>query len=143
MNIRRVEWQNFASYGNKLQIIDFEKKTGNFYLVVGQNGAGKSTMSDVIKFALYGKLANKRLKDIPNRFNKSAWCKIVLQKDARTEVVIERGVSPGILRCFVNGQEYDQAGKKNVQQFIEEEVSEITIPENIFGMVGENEKFVV
>jgi len=133
MNIRRVEWQNFASYGNKLQIIDFEKKTGNFYLVVGQNGAGKSTMSDVIKFALYGKLANKRLKDIPNRFNKSAWCKIVLQKDARTEVVIERGVSPGILRCFVNGQEYDQAGKKNVQQFIEEEV--IGLPFYVFNNI--------
>ena len=43
MNIKTVEWRNFASYGNKIQIIDFEKGTGNFYLVLGQNGAGKST----------------------------------------------------------------------------------------------------
>jgi len=133
MNIRKVEWRNFASYGNKIQTIDFEKGTGNFYLVLGQNGAGKSTISDVIKFALYGKLHNKKLKDIPNRFNKSAWCKIILQKDATTEVVIERGISPGILKCFVNGQEYDQAGKKNVQSFIEEEV--IGLPFYVFNNI--------
>lgn len=133
MNIRRVEWRNFASYGNKLQVIDFEKKTGNFYLVLGQNGAGKSTISDVIKFALYGKLHNKRLRDIPNRFNKSAYCRIILQKDAITEVIIERGVAPGILRCFINGQEYDQAGKRNVQEFIEEEV--IGLPFYVFNNI--------
>lgn len=133
MNIRRVEWRNFASYGNKLQVIDFEKKTGNFYLVLGQNGAGKSTISDVIKFALYGKLHNKRLRDIPNRFNKSAYCRITLQKDSVTEVIIERGVAPGILRCFINGQEYDQAGKRNVQEFIEEEV--IGLPFYVFNNI--------
>jgi DNA repair exonuclease SbcCD ATPase subunit len=130
MKIQKVEWKNFASYGNKLHSIEFESDTGNFYLVTGANGSGKSTVSDVIKFAIYGKLDNKKLKDIPNRFNKSAWCKITLQKDSFTTVEIERGVSPGILRCFVNGQEFDQAGKRNVQEYIESEI--IGLPFYVF-----------
>jgi len=125
MYIKKIEWRNFASYGNKLQTIEFNENNGNFYLVLGQNGVGKSTISDVIKFSLYGKLDNKKLKDIPNRFNNSAWCRIVLQKNKFTEVVIERGISPNILKCFINGKEYEQAGKKNIQQYIEDEIIEL------------------
>jgi len=130
MKIQKVEWKNFASYGNKLHTVEFENDMGNFYLVTGANGSGKSSVSDVIKFAIYGRLDNKKLKDIPNRFNKSAWCKITLQKDSFTTVEIERGVSPGILKCFVNGQEFDQAGKRNVQEYIESEI--IGLPFYVF-----------
>lgn len=41
MKIKTIEFRNFASYGNKLQKIEFEDNTGNFYLVLGQNGSGK------------------------------------------------------------------------------------------------------
>jgi DNA repair exonuclease SbcCD ATPase subunit len=133
MKIKSVEFRNFASYGNKIQKIEFEENVGNFYLILGQNGAGKSTISDVIKFALYGKLQNKNLKDIPNRFNSNAWCKIVLEKDARTEVVIERSINPSNLKCTVNGMVYDQAGKSNVQAFIEEDV--IGLPFYVFNNI--------
>jgi len=133
MKIKKIEWKNFGSYGNKLQSLEFTNNEGNFYLVLGQNGSGKSTISDVIKFSLYGKLQKKKLKDIPNRFNGAAWCRITLDKDAFTEVIIERGVNPGILNCFVNAQEYDQAGKRNVQQYIEEEV--IGLPFYVFNNI--------
>lgn len=133
MKIKKISWKNFGSYGNKLQTLEFEEGVGNFYLVLGQNGSGKSTISDVIKFSLYGKLKNKKLKDIPNRFNGSAWCQIILEKDSFTEVIIERGVNPGILKCSINGQEYDQAGKRNIQQFIEEEV--IGLPFYVFNNI--------
>lgn len=133
MKIKKVEWRNFASYGNKIHTIEFEENIGNFYLVLGQNGAGKSTTSDVIKFALYGKLQNKSLKDIPNRFNSNAWCKITLEKDAHTEVVIERTINPSSLKCSINGIVYDQAGKSNVQAFIEEEV--IGLPFYVFNNI--------
>jgi DNA repair exonuclease SbcCD ATPase subunit len=133
MKIKLIEFRNFASYGNKLQKIEFENNTGNFYLVLGQNGVGKSSISDVIKFSLYGKLQNKNLKDIPNRFNANAWCRIVLEKDTHTEVIIERGLNPNVLKCFVNGMIYDQAGKKNVQNFIEEEV--IGLPFYVFNNI--------
>lgn len=52
MNIKYIEFKNFQSYGNQLQRIDFSDSS-NFAVIVGDNGAGKSTISDIIKFAIY------------------------------------------------------------------------------------------
>lgn len=41
MRIKSVSFKNFGSYGNKDQTVEFSNETGNFYLVVGNNGAGK------------------------------------------------------------------------------------------------------
>lgn len=130
MKIRSIEWKNFGSYGNNTQKIVFDDQQGNFYLIVGSNGAGKSTISDVIKFGLYGKLDNKHLKDIPNRFNGNAFCRILLEKNSTTLVTIERGIAPNVFRLYVNGVEYDQAGKKNMQEFLEDEL--LGIPYYVF-----------
>lgn len=130
MKIRNIEFKNFGSYGNNIQKITFDDQQGNFFLVVGSNGAGKSTVSDVIKFGLYGKLDNKNLRDIPNRFNGNAFVRIQLEKTPTTLVTIERGLQPNIFRLFVNGIEYDQAGKKNMQEFLEEEI--LGIPYYVF-----------
>jgi len=130
MKIKSIEWKNFGSYGNNNQKILFDDQQGNFYLVVGSNGAGKSTISDVIKFGLYGKLDNKHLRDIPNRFNGNAFCRILLEKNPTTLVTIERGIAPNVFRLYVNGIEYDQAGKKNMQEFLEEEI--LGIPYYVF-----------
>lgn len=130
MKIRSVEFKNMGSYGNNTQKIVFDDQQGNFYLVVGANGAGKSTVSDVIKFGLYGKLDNKPLRDIPNRFNKNAYVKIVLEKNPTNIVTIERGIAPGIFNLYVNGVAYDQAGKKNMQEYLEDEI--LGIPYYVF-----------
>jgi DNA repair exonuclease SbcCD ATPase subunit len=130
MKIKTVEWRNVSSYGNNTQKIVFDDQQGNFYLVVGANGAGKSTTSDVIKFGLYGKLDNKNLRDIPNRFNGNAFVRILLEKNPTTLVTIERGLSPNIFRLFINGVEYEQAGKKNMQEFLEDEI--LGIPYYVF-----------
>jgi recombinational DNA repair ATPase RecF len=63
MRLSKIEWRNFASYGNKVQSLSFDDNS-NLYLVVGENGAGKSSISDVITFGLYGKLDGKKLKDM-------------------------------------------------------------------------------
>jgi DNA repair exonuclease SbcCD ATPase subunit len=95
-----------------------------FFLVQGKNGNGKSTLSDVIKFALYGKLENKKLKDMANRMNKHAEIKISLSTRKGT-VVVERGVEPGYFRLFLNGKQIDKAGKRSVQEYLEEELLEM------------------
>jgi DNA repair exonuclease SbcCD ATPase subunit len=133
MRIKSVSFRNFGSYGNKDQTVEFSNETGNFYLVVGSNGAGKSTISDAIKFGLYGKLDTKKMSDIPNRFNGAAAVKIIIQKNPTTEVTIERGVWPNFFRVYINGREYDQAGKKNVQTFLEEEI--LGMPYYVFNNV--------
>jgi DNA repair exonuclease SbcCD ATPase subunit len=97
---------------------------------VGSNGAGKSTASDVIKFGLYGRVDNKKLRDLPNRFNNAASVKIAVEKNKNTIVTVERGIAPNFFRVLINGVEYDQAGKKNVQDYLEEEI--LGIPYYVF-----------
>lgn len=130
MKIREISWKNFGSYGNKEQKIEFDSLQGNFYLVLGSNGAGKSTTSDVIKFGLYGRVDNKKLRDIPNRFNGNMMVKIVVEKNPTTIATIERGLAPNYFKLSINGVEYDQAGKKNVQEYIEDEI--LGIPFYVF-----------
>lgn len=50
---KNLRWKNFLSTGNNWSEVDFQKAKTT--LVVGQNGAGKSTMLDALSFALFGK----------------------------------------------------------------------------------------
>ncbi len=120
MKIKKIEWRNFSSYGNKTQTLALEDRNSLFQ-IVGENGAGKSSISQVITFGLYGKLEGKKLKDIPNRINGNAWVRITLEHQT-TEVVIERGLDPNLFRIFLNGKEFDQAGVKSVQDFLTEDI---------------------
>lgn len=128
MRIKKVEWRNFSSYGNRTQEIEFEDEA-NLYQVVGENGAGKSSISQVITFGLYGKLDGKKLKDIPNRINGNAWVRITLDSNG-TEVVVERGLEPNLFKLYLNGIEYDQAGVRSVQDYLTEDI--LGIPYYVF-----------
>lgn len=129
MQIISIEFRNFASYGNALQRLDFEEKNSHLYLVLGGNGFGKSTIANVIIFGLYGQVENINLPDLPNRINKNLWVRIKLRCGERT-VVIERGIAPKLFRAEINGVPLDQAGKTNVQEYLESEVFEM--PYNVF-----------
>jgi len=51
MKIRNIEWKNFNGYGNVIQKIDFTKD-GQLYLLVGQNGSGKSSIAEAITYGV-------------------------------------------------------------------------------------------
>jgi DNA repair exonuclease SbcCD ATPase subunit len=78
---------------------------------------------------LYGKLEGIKLADLPNRINKNLWVRIVIQCK-NIEVIIERGLAPAIFTVSLNGVEYDKAGKRSVQDYLEEEV--YGIPYHVF-----------
>jgi DNA repair exonuclease SbcCD ATPase subunit len=124
MRIRSVEWRNFNSYGNSLQHIDFEENSGDLYLLLGGNGHGKSTIAEVITFALYGKIERKNKSDLPNRLNKNLWCRIVIRSKNKIVEII-RGVSPNLFEVKIDGVSYDTAGTSNVQDYLELEISDI------------------
>ena len=128
MRIKKIEWRNFSSYGNRKQEIEFEDEAC-LYQVVGENGAGKSSISQVITFGLYGKLEGKKLKDIPNRINGNAWVKITLDSNG-SEIVVERGLEPNLFKLYINGIEYDQAGVRSVQDYLAEDI--LGIPYYVF-----------
>jgi DNA repair exonuclease SbcCD ATPase subunit len=128
MRIKKIEWKNVASYGNKIQRLELPEETG-LIQVFGENGAGKSTISDVITFGLYGKLEGKKLKDIPNRSNGNAWMKITFEEDGKIYEV-ERGLDPPIFQLSIQGEIYDRAGQKNVQEFLSDDI--LKIPYYVF-----------
>jgi DNA repair exonuclease SbcCD ATPase subunit len=128
MRITKVEWKNFTSYGNRKQELDLSNET-SLYQIVGENGAGKTSISQVITFALYGKVEGKKLKDIPNRINGNAWTKVTLDNYG-IEVVVERGLDPNIFKLTVNGTEYDKAGSRSIQEYLEDDI--IGIPYYVF-----------
>jgi DNA repair exonuclease SbcCD ATPase subunit len=50
---KKIKFKNFLSTGNQFTEIDFDKS--NTTLIVGANGAGKSTVLDALTFSLFGK----------------------------------------------------------------------------------------
>lgn len=128
MKIKKIEWRNVASYGNKIQKLEFPNSPG-LIQVFGENGGGKSTISDVITFGLYGELKGKKLKDIPNRSNGGAWIKIEFEQDGKI-FEVERGIDPGIFNLYIDGNLYDRAGKEKVQEFLSNDI--LRIPFYVF-----------
>ena len=58
MRIKKIEWKNFASYGNRKQTLELSDSSFLFQ-IFGANGFGKTTISQVIAFCLYGKVEGK------------------------------------------------------------------------------------
>jgi DNA repair exonuclease SbcCD ATPase subunit len=129
MRIEEISFKNFASYGNQVQTLEFDKKKSSLYLVLGGNGYGKSTIANAIVYGLYGKLEDFNLPDLPNRINKNLWVRIKLTCGNKT-VIVERGIAPKLFSVSVDGLELDQAGVTNVQDYLENEVFEI--PYHVF-----------
>mgnify|MGYP003636575171 CR=1 FL=1 len=129
MKIISVEFKNIASYGNKKQKLEFPEDTTELYLTLGKNGHGKTTIANAIVFGLYGKVEGVKLGDLPNRINKELWVKVHV-KCGTMDVVIERGLAPSFFKVVINGVEYDKAGKKSVQDYLEDEV--FGIPYHVF-----------
>lgn len=129
MRIDYIEFKNFASYGNKKQRLEFKKDGSELFLTLGKNGDGKTTIANAIIFALYGKVEGVKLSDLPNRINKELWVKVGIQCGT-INVEIERGLAPTKFNVLLNGVEFDKAGKRSVQEYLEEEV--YGIPYHVF-----------
>lgn len=128
MKIKKIEWRNFNSYGNRNHSIKFDDEA-KLYQIVGHNGAGKSTISEVIIFGLYGKIDGKTLKEIPNRINGNAWVKILLEAK-NSEIIIERGLAPDFLKVTIDGVLYDSADKRSIQEHLTNNI--LGIPMSVF-----------
>jgi len=53
INFEYVRWKNFLSTGNNFTEIQLNKESTT--LIIGENGAGKSTVLDALCFGLFGK----------------------------------------------------------------------------------------
>ena len=53
IHFEKVRWKNFLSTGNQFTEIELDRNETT--LIIGENGAGKSTVLDALCFALFGK----------------------------------------------------------------------------------------
>ena len=117
-----LKFKNFLSTGNNWTNIDLNKSKST--LIVGQNGAGKSTMLDAIAFGLFGK---------PHRnINKPQLINTVNNKNCVVEVTfvigkaqykIIRGIKPNVFEIWKNGDMINQSShSKEYQKILEQNI---------------------
>ena len=111
----KIRWKNFLSTGNQFTEVDFLKHSTN--LIIGTNGAGKSTILDALTFSLFGKSFRK--------INKPQLINSVNDKNCVVEVEfsiggvswkIERGIKPAIFKVWRDDNLLDQASAAADQQ---------------------------
>lgn len=118
----KVRYKNILSTGNSWTTIDLNRNKST--LIVGENGAGKSTILDAISFALYGKAFRK--------INKPQLMNSINQRDLMVEVyftsngadyVIKRGMKPNVFEILKNGILLNQdASSRDYQAYLEESI---------------------
>jgi len=119
---QRLSWANFLSTGNNVTTIDLEKNPST--LVIGTNGAGKSTMLDALSFALFGK-AHRNI-------NKAQMINSINRKHCLVEVdfsvhsaqyKIVRGLKPAKFEIWKNGELINQnSHNKEYQKILEQNI---------------------
>ena len=103
----KLRFKNFLSTGNNFTEIDFEKSPTT--LVVGQNGAGKSTMLDALSFGLFGKAHRKISKpQLVNSINQKGLHVEVEFRIGSQKYKVVRGIKPNVFEVWVNGNLMNQ-----------------------------------
>jgi len=119
---KTVKYKNFLSSGNSFTEINLNDTKST--LVVGQNGAGKSTMLDAISFALFGKPhRNINKNQLINSINQKA-CVVEIEFSIGSAVFrIVRGIKPGIFEIWKNGTMINQSSHaKEYQKILEQNI---------------------
>ena len=105
---KNIRYKNFLSSGNTFTEVDLRKSRST--LVVGHNGAGKSTMLDALSFSLFGKPHRK--------ISKAQLVNSINQKHALVEVEfsvgtsnfkIIRGIKPNVFEIWKDGKMINQS----------------------------------
>jgi len=119
---KKIRWRNFLSTGQHETELDLTKNKTN--LIIGTNGAGKSTVLDALTFSLFGKPFRK--------INKPQLINSVNEKDCRVEVEFSignvewkviRGIKPAVFEIWRNGAALDQsAASLDQQKWLEQNV---------------------
>ena len=122
ITFQKIKWKNFLSTGNQYTEVNFQEHSTN--LIVGTNGAGKSTVLDALTFVLFNKPFRK--------INKSQLVNTTNEREAIVEIslvinnrdyIIRRGIKPNIFDIIQNGVELNkEADDRAMQRLLEESI---------------------
>jgi len=117
-----IRWQNFLSTGAHPTEVRFDKSPTT--LIVGENGAGKSTILDALCFALFNKpFRNINKPQLVNSINGKNMLVEVEFSIGSKDYKICRGGKPTVFEIYLNGELLNQdAAAKDYQKYLEEHV---------------------
>tara|TARA_Y100000004_G_scaffold189987_1_gene246432 strand:- start:323 stop:2035 length:1713 start_codon:yes stop_codon:yes gene_type:complete len=112
---KNVKWKNFLSTGNHWTEIKLNESHGT--IIIGSNGAGKSTVLDALTFSLFGKPYRKINKpQLVNSVNEKD-CVVEIEFDIKgKEYRIVRGIKPNKFEIWIDGKMQDQSSSAVDQQ---------------------------
>ncbi len=122
ITFKKLKYKNFLSTGDKETTINLNEDSAT--LIVGANGAGKSTMLDALSFALFGKPhRNINKPQLINSINNKQ-CLVEVEFDVGTfKYKIIRGMKPNIFEVYKNGKLLDQEShSRDYQKIIEQNI---------------------
>ena len=122
IHFETVRWKNFLSTGNNFTEIQLDRNSTT--LIIGENGAGKSTILDALCFGLFGKPFRSINKpQLLNSVNGSAALVEVEFRIGTKKVKVVRGIKPNIFEIHVNGKLYNQdANSRDYQKYLEQQI---------------------
>lgn len=114
-----IRWRNFLSTGNDWTEVTLNEARTT--LIIGENGAGKSTILDAICFALFGKPFRKITKpQLLNSVNNKGLLVEVTFTTGKDKFVITRGMKPNVFLIEKNGELINQdASMRDYQEVLE------------------------
>lgn len=122
---QKVRWKNFLSTGQTFTEINFQKSPNT--LIIGNNGAGKSTILDALCFGLFGKPFRKINKpQLLNSINQQACIVEIEFAIGKKQYKVIRGIKPNIFEVYLEDKLLDQDAKaKDYQEFLEKFILKI------------------
>ena len=115
IEFKTIRWKNFLSTGNNFTEVNLNDH--NKTLIIGENGAGKSTILDALCFGLFNKPFRKINKpQLVNSIN-LADCRVEIEFSiGKIDWRINRGMKPTVFEIFKNGVQLDQSASAADQQ---------------------------
>lgn len=119
---QRVRWKNLLSTGDTWTEINFTKSKST--LIVGENGAGKSTILDAVCFGLFGKPFRKINKpQLVNSINRKGMLVELEFKIGHRQYLIRRGQKPSVFEILQDGNIINQNSEvREYQEYLESNV---------------------
>ena len=120
ITFKKIKWKNFLSTGQHFTEIDFQKNNTN--LIIGANGAGRSTVLDALTFVLFNKSFRKINKNqLINQTNeKDCLVEIEFSVNSR-DYLVRRGIKPNVFDIEVNGKQLHKESDDRINQKLLEE----------------------